>query len=184
MNTTSDIRNGLYQINNFVTRLLVENVDEETGEIVAHGDNVTKGYWKDETETATFFRDGKLHTGGLAQVDADGFSYVLDRARDFIKAGGKRVGTKELENVISELPDVVQVAVIGVPHETLGESIKAYLVIRQDAGLSAEDVRRHMAGRLETFKIPDSVEFLDSLPKNSAGKVLKPKLRELSRQPA
>ena len=157
---------------------------EETGEIVAHGDNVTKGYWKAPDETAKIFKNGKLYTEDIARIDEDGFIYVLDRARDFIKSGGKRVGTKELKNVISELPDVVQAAVIGTSHEMLGKYIKAYLVIRRDAGLSAEDVRRHIAGRLEKFKIPDSVEFLDSLPKNSAGKVLKPKLRELSRQPA
>jgi acyl-CoA synthetase (AMP-forming)/AMP-acid ligase II len=155
---------------------------DDIGEIVASGDNITKGYWQDEAETAKFFRNGKLHTGDLARVDADGFIYVQDRARDFIKTGGKRVGAKELENVISELQEVIEAAVIGIPHPTLGEAIKAYLVVRRGAELSKEDVRRHIAGRLEVHKIPEFIEFTARLPKNSAGKVLKPRLRELNEQ--
>lgn len=158
----------------------VANGSEEIGEIVASGGHITRGYWKDEAETSNFFRNGKLYTGDLARVDADGFIYVMDRARDFIKTGGKRVGAKEVENVLCELPDVVETAVIGVPHATLGEAIKAYIVLRKNATCSAEDVRRHMAGRLELFKVPESIEFIDSLPKNSSGKILKPKLRELN----
>ena len=154
----------------------------EIGEIVASGDNITKGYWKDKTETSKFFRNGKLYTGDLARVDEDGFIFVQDRARDFIKTGGKRVGAKELEDVIAELQDVIETAVIGIPHETMGEAIKAYLVVRRDAKIGIEDVRRHIASRLEAHKIPEVVEFIDSLPKNSAGKILKPKLRELNKQ--
>jgi acyl-CoA synthetase (AMP-forming)/AMP-acid ligase II len=153
---------------------------DQIGEITASGDNITRGYWKDKAETSKFFRNGKLYTGDLARVDEEGFIYVQDRARDFIKTGGKRVGAKELEDVISELQDVVETAVIGIPHSTLGEAIKVYLVVRSDAKLSKEDVRRHIAGRLEVHKVPEAIEFTDSLPKNSAGKVLKPKLRELS----
>ncbi|MCF7848546.1 MAG: AMP-binding protein [Kiritimatiellales bacterium] len=151
---------------------------DELGEIVASGDNVTKGYWQDAVETENFFRDGKLRTGDMARVDADGFIFVQDRARDFIKSKGNRVGAKELENVIAELPEVVEVAVIGVPHETLGEAIKAFVVAARGTPLTAEDIRRHCAEKLPAFKIPEAVEFLAALPKNSAGKVLKPKLRE------
>ena len=150
----------------------------EVGEIVASGDNITKGYWRDDVETGRFFRDSKLHTGDMAQVDADGFIYVQDRARDFIKTKGNRVSAKELENVIAELAEVVEVAVIGIPHETLGEAIKAFVVLVRDAPLTEEDVRRQCAQKLPAFKIPEAVEFMASLPKNSAGKVLKPKLRE------
>ncbi len=158
----------------------VEWGSDEIGEIVASGDNITKGYWRDQEETAKYFRNGKLFTGDLARVDDDGFIFVQDRARDFIKTGGKRVGAKELEDVICELQDVIETAVIGVPHETLGEAIKAYLVIRRDAKLESDDVRRHIASRLEMFKVPESIEFIPALPKNSSGKVLKPKLREIN----
>jgi acyl-CoA synthetase (AMP-forming)/AMP-acid ligase II len=152
----------------------------QVGEITAIGDNISKGYWNDEAETLKFFRNGKLYTGDLARVDEEGFIYVQDRARDFIKTCGKRVGAKELENVISELQDVIETAVIGVPHSTMGEAIKAYLVIRRDSNLSEEEVRRHIASRLELYKVPESIEFTDSLPKNSAGKILKPMLRNLN----
>ena len=160
----------------------VEWGSEEVGEIVATGDNIAKGYWKDETETSKFFRNGKLHTGDLARVDKDGFIFIQDCARDFIKTRGKRVGAKELEDVIAELQDVIESAVIGVPHETMGEAIKAYLVVRRDAKVEIEDVRRHIAGRLEAYKVPEFIEFIDNLPENSAGKVLKTKLRETNKQ--
>jgi acyl-CoA synthetase (AMP-forming)/AMP-acid ligase II len=114
-------------------------------------------------------------------VDADGFIFVQDRARDFIKTKGNRVGAKELENVISELPEVVEVAVIGVPHETLGEAIKAFVVAGRGAQLTEEDVRRYCAEKLPAFKVPETVVLTPSLPKNSSGKVLKPKLREEER---
>lgn len=153
---------------------------EEIGEIVASGDNIAMGYWQDEAETSRFFRYGKLYTGDLARVDEDGFIFVQDRARDFIKTGGKRVGAKELEDVICELREVIETAVIGIPHETLGEAIKAYVVVHHDAQIGTDEVCRHMAGRLEAFKVPEVIEFIDRLPKNSAGKVLKPKLREMN----
>lgn len=162
----------------------VRRGSDEIGEIVASGDNITKGYWQDETETAKFFRNGKLYTGDLARVDSDGFIFVQDRARDFIKTGGKRVGAKEVEDVICELTEIIEAAVIGVPHETMGEMVKAYLVIQSGTALGAEDVRRHVAGRLETYKVPERIEFISHLPKNSAGKVLKPKLRDINRVPA
>jgi len=170
------------------TRLEVVHADgrpvmpgsDEIGEIVASGDNIAKGYWQDEAETSRFFRGGKLYTGDLARVDKDGFIFVQDRARDFIKTGGKRVGAKELEDVICELREVIETAVIGIPHETLGEAIKAYVVIHHDAQIGTDEVCRHIAGRLEAYKVPEVVEFIDRLPKNAAGKVLKPKLREMN----
>lgn len=157
----------------------VEEGSNEIGEIVASGDNITKGYWKDDAETAKFFRNGKLYTGDLALVDHDGFIYVQDRARDFIKTGGKRVGAKEIEDVISELKDVIESAVIGIPHDTLGEAVVAYVVVQYNSTMEVDDVRRHIARRLEAHKVPEHVEFLDNLPKNSAGKILKPSLRKL-----
>ena len=107
----------------------------EVGEIVASGDNVTPGYWNDPEETARFFRDGKLHTGDMARVDADGFLFLVERGRDFIKAMGNRVSPKEVEEVLAELPQVVEAAVIGVADEIWGEAVKAF-VVTDHAGMS------------------------------------------------
>jgi long-chain acyl-CoA synthetase len=152
---------------------------DELGEIVASGDNITKGYWNDPEETGRYFREGKLYTGDMARVDADGFIFVQDRARDFIKTGGNRVGSKELENVIAQLSEVVEVAVIGVPHDILGEAIKAFVVVTRGSKLTRDDIRKHCRKELVAYKVPEMVEFIQSLPKNSAGKVMKPQLRSM-----
>jgi long-chain acyl-CoA synthetase len=151
---------------------------DEVGEIVATGDNITLGYWNDPVETAKFFRNGRLHTGDLARVDSDGFIFIVERERDMIKSGGNRVSTKEVEDVIAELPEVVEVAVLGAPHEFLGEAIKAFVVPAQDGLLSAEEVEIHCRRRLPAFKVPEEVIFLKAMIHNSSGKILKQKLKE------
>ncbi len=93
---------------------------DEVGEIVASGENITRGYWNDPGETAKYFRGGKLYTGDLARVDADGFIYVVERERDIIKSGGNRISAKEVEDAIAELQDVIEVAVVGASHQILG----------------------------------------------------------------
>jgi long-chain acyl-CoA synthetase len=150
---------------------------DEIGEIVASGANVTAGYWRDPEETARFFRAGRLHTGDLARVDADGFIYVVERARDFVKSMGNRVSPKEIEDVIAELPDVVEVAVFGVPDDLFGEAIKAVVVSRAGEAEALEAVRAHCLKRLPNFKIPRHVEARASLPKTATGKVDKVRLR-------
>jgi acyl-CoA synthetase (AMP-forming)/AMP-acid ligase II len=149
----------------------------ELGEIVARGANITLGYLDDPAATATYFRDGALWTGDLAVVDDEGFIYVRDRQRDFIKSGGQRIGSKEVEDTIAELPDVVEVAVVGVPHETLGEAIAAHVVVRRGASVSADDVIRHCRARLGSEREPRVVEFKAELPKNESGKIMKAALR-------
>lgn len=149
----------------------------ETGEIVASGDNITLGYWNDPVETARFFKQGRLHTGDIARVDADGFIFVVERERDMIKSGGNRVSAKEIEDVIAELPDVVEVAVLGTPHELLGEAIRAFVVPANDR-LTGQAVAAHCQKRLPAFKLPETVVLLPKLPHNSSGKVLKPQLKE------
>ncbi len=153
---------------------------DDVGEIVATGDNITLGYWNDPVETAKFFKNGKLYTGDLARVDADGFIYIVERDREMIKSGGNRVSAKEVENVIAELPAVIEVAVIGVPHELLGEAIKAFVVVAPTAVLTADQVINHCRHRLPATKCPESVQFLPALPHNSSGKVTKPRLKELA----
>lgn len=151
----------------------------ETGEIVAAGDNVTLGYWNDPEETSKYFRNGRLHTGDIARVDADGFIFIVERERELIKSGGNRVSAKEVEDVIAELPEVVEVAVLGAPHELLGEAIKAFVVVAPDAKIMPGAVEAHCRKRLPLFKSPEEVLFLKTMPHNGSGKVLKLKLREL-----
>jgi acyl-CoA synthetase (AMP-forming)/AMP-acid ligase II len=151
----------------------------ETGEIVASGDNITRGYWNDPEETAKYFRAGRLYTGDIARVDADGFIYIVERERELIKSGGNRVSAKEVENVIAELPEVVEVAVLGTPHEILGEAIKAFVVVTPDARIRPEAVQAHCRKRLPSFKVPEEISFLQTLPHNDSGKVMKPKLKAL-----
>jgi long-chain acyl-CoA synthetase len=150
---------------------------DEIGEIVAAGDNVTRGYWNDSIESSKFFRSGRLYTGDLAQVDADGFIFIVDREREFIKSGGNRVSAKEIEDVIFELPQVVEVAVLGAQHDLLGEAIKALVVPTPEARLTSQDVIVHCRRRLPAFKVPEEVIFVSSMIHNSAGKILKSQLR-------
>jgi acyl-CoA synthetase (AMP-forming)/AMP-acid ligase II len=167
------------------TRLEVVNADgvpvrpgsDEQGEIVASGENVALGYWKDPAETSKYFRAGKLYTGDLARVDADGFIFIEDRARDLIKSGGNRVCSREVEDLIAEMPEVVEVAVIGAPHELLGEAIRAFVVAKTGSRLTPEDVQNHCRKRLPSFKVPERVLFVEAMPHSESGKVLKTKLR-------
>jgi acyl-CoA synthetase (AMP-forming)/AMP-acid ligase II len=151
----------------------------EVGEIVASGDNISPGYWSDPDETARYFRNGKLHTGDMARVDQDGYIFIVDRARDFIKAMGNRVSPREIEDVIAELPQVVEVAVIGVPDDLCGEAVRALVVADGPGRLTAEQVRDHCLGKLPNYKVPRYVDFLPALPKTSNGKVAREQLRGL-----
>ena len=151
---------------------------EEIGEIVASGDNIALGYWNDAEETRRYFRGGKLYTGDMARVDAEGFIYIVERARDFIKAMGNRVSPKEIEEVLCEMPQIVEAAVIGVPDEIWGEAIKAYLTAAGPGRITAEDVRLHCMKQLPNFKVPQYIEFLPRLPKTVNGKIAKEELRK------
>lgn len=169
------------------TRLEVLNSDglpvtpgsDEVGEIVASGDNISPGYWNDGGETANYFRNRKLYTGDLARVDGDGFIFIVERDREMIKSGGNRVSAKEVEDVIAELPAIVEVAVIGVPHEVLGEAIKAFVVLAGEASLTASEITDYCRRKLPGFKCPESLEILDVLPHTSSGKVAKRTLKEM-----
>jgi len=158
---------------------------DEIGEIVAAGGNITRGYWNDPLETAKFFRNGRLHTGDLARVDSEGFIFIVERERDMIKSGGNRISAKELEDVIAELPEVVEVAVLGSPHDLLGEAIKAFVVPVRDGRITVKDVEAHCRRRLPTLKVPEEVIFLETMPHNGSGKILKLELKNMleCRQP-
>ena len=150
----------------------------ETGEIVAEGDNVGLGYWREEGETAHCFRDGKLHTGDLATVDEDGFIFIVDRAKDFLKCGGKRVSCRYLESVLLGYEELLEAAVVGVADEVLGEAAVAYVVLRDPKrGIRPEQLQAYCRQNLPPPFVPKKFVMLNSLPKNSSGKVLKPLLK-------
>jgi long-chain acyl-CoA synthetase len=153
---------------------------DEVGEIFAWGDNICPGYLDDPDANAQKFVDGVLHTGDLATVDDDGFIYVVDRKADFIKSYGYRVSSQEVEGCIVELPDVVAAAVIGEPDLVRGEAIKAFVVLRTGGQLTAEDIVAHCAARLASYMVPKDVVFIDQLPINAHGKIVKTELRKIA----
>lgn len=154
----------------------------EVGEIIARGENISPGYWNDPEASAPKFIDGALHTGDLATVDEDGFIYVVDRKADFIKSYGNRVSSQRIEECILEIQDVVGAAVIGEPDLVRGEAILAFVVRRSGAQLEPSDIINHCGNRLANYMVPKTVIFLDSLPMNAHGKIVKNELRKLSGQ--
>lgn len=150
---------------------------DEAGEILLRGPKVTPGYWGDEARTAEAMRNGWFHTGDVGVVDADGFLSITDRLKDMIRSGGENVASSEIERVIYELAGVQEVAVVGIPDPKWQEVPKAYVVAKAGVELSAEDLIGHCRSRLASFKTPKQVEFIESLPRNPSGKVLKTRLR-------
>ena len=152
------------------------------GEITVRGPKVSPGYWRDPEATARAWRDGWLWTGDLAAMDAEGYLWFADRRTDMIRSGGENIASAEIERVISEHPDVAEVAVIGVADPRWDEVPKAFVVPRHKA-LTREEIAAHCRGQLARFKVPRYVEIVDDLPRNDSGKVLKRLLRE-AEQPA
>lgn len=148
----------------------------QTGEIVARGSNIMVGYWNDPKATDEVIQDGYYHTGDLAQIDEEGYIFVVGRLKDMIKSNGFRVSAREVEDAIMEIDSIVEVAVKSVEDETTGEAIKAYVVLRDGEQTSFEEIRKKLRGRLPEYKIPRHVEIRDHLPKNASGKIMKNEL--------
>lgn len=148
-----------------------------TGEVVVSGPHVMSGYWGLPEETAAAFTDGWLHTGDVAKIDDDGYVFIVDRIKDVIISGGENIYPAEVEAAIAEHPDVLECAVIGVPHDTWGEVGRAVVVPRSGAELTAGDLLASLTDRLASYKIPQSVVFVAELPRNAAGKIIKSALR-------
>jgi acyl-coenzyme A synthetase/AMP-(fatty) acid ligase len=144
----------------------------EVGEIVASGENIALGYWTPDPAKDSF-RDGKLYTGDLAHVDEDGFFYITGRLSEFIKPSGHRVSVKEIEDALIELPDVVEVAVVGIPDPAFGEAAKAYVVARENSDLTEKALVDHGKRRLPAYAVPRAIEFVSELPKNAHHKLLR-----------
>ena len=150
----------------------------EVGEIVIRATGVMKGYWHKAEATAKAVVDGWFHTGDAGYFDDDGYLYIHDRLKDMIVTGGENVYPAEVENAIFGHPAVADVAVIGVPDSRWGEAVKAVVVKKPGAEVSAEDVIAHARGRIAGYKLPKSVDFVDALPRNPTGKVLRRELRQ------
>jgi acyl-CoA synthetase (AMP-forming)/AMP-acid ligase II len=148
------------------------------GEIVVRGDIVMKGYWNSPAASAETLRHGWLHTGDVGHLDEDGYLYITDRKKDMIISGGANIYPREVEEIICTHPAVHEVAVIGVPDEKWGESVKAVVVLRAGARATAPEIIEHCQRHLASYKKPSSVDFLPELPKNAYGKILKRELRE------
>ena len=150
----------------------------ESGEIIARGANVMKGYWNQPKMTAEVLRDGWMHTGDIGRFDENGFVYVLDRKKDMIKPGAENVYCPEVESTIASHPAVLETAVIGVPDPKWGETIRAVVALRSGTTLGEAELIEWCRDRMTHFKCPTSVVFVDVLPKSGTGKVQKNVLRE------
>jgi acyl-CoA synthetase (AMP-forming)/AMP-acid ligase II len=150
----------------------------EVGEILYQGENLMAGYWARKEATAQAIRDGWFHTGDAGYVDEEGYIFLKDRIKDMIISGGENVYPAEVEAVLTGHPEILECAVIGVPDAKWGETVKAVVVRRQGTGLSEAALIAWSRDKLAGFKRPSSVDFIDALPRNAAGKLLKRTLRE------
>jgi fatty-acyl-CoA synthase len=149
----------------------------EIGELWTRGPNITPGYWNKPEATASSFEDGWLKTGDAARTDDEGFIYIVDRWKDMYISGGENVYPAEVENVLYQVPGVAEAAVIGVPSDRWGEVGMAVLVMKPNQTVEPADVIAHCVQHLAKFKVPATVAFIDVLPRNATGKVLKRELR-------
>ncbi len=150
-----------------------------TGELWVKGPNVTPGYWNRPDATAEAITDGWLHTGDAARRDADGYYYIIDRWKDMYISGGENVYPAEIESVLYQLPEIAEVSVIGVPDERWVEVGRACVVLKEGAELTEHAITSHCRANLARFKVPQSVVFIEEIPHNATGKVLKRELRRL-----
>jgi long-chain acyl-CoA synthetase len=151
----------------------------EIGELVIKGPQVFKGYHNMPTETTNALRDGWLYTGDIARMDEEGYFYIVDRKKELIKPGGYQVWPREVEEVISDNPKVLEVGVAGIPDPYRGETVKAWVVVKPGETMTEDEVKAWCKDRLAKFKVPTHIEFRTELPKTTVGKVLR---RELVRE--
>jgi long-chain acyl-CoA synthetase len=148
------------------------------GEVLVRGDSVMRGYWQNPEASAETLRGGWLHTGDVGSIDDDGFLTLRDRSKDLIISGGANVYPREVEEVLLRHPAVAEVSVIGAPDPQWGETVVAFVVVAEGEGVAAADLDAHCLAQIARFKRPRDYRFVDALPKNNYGKVLKTALRD------
>lgn len=151
---------------------------EETGELIVKGENVMSGYYKQEEQTKETLKDGWLYTGDMAKKDSEGYVYIVDRKKDLVIVGGFNVYPREVEEVIYAFPKVKEAAVVGIKDNLRGEYVKAFIVLKEGQTCHSRELLRYLKERLAVYKLPREIKFVDELPKNGAGKILKRVLRE------
>lgn len=150
----------------------------EPGELLIKGENVIKQYWNNPTANKESFVDDWFKTGDIARMDEDGFVYILDRKKDMINRAGEKIYSSEVENVLAQYPGVKEVAVVGIPDSYYGEIVKAYIVPEVNGRLIVDNIIQFAGKQLAKYKVPARIEFIEELPRNAAGKILKSALRE------
>jgi long-chain acyl-CoA synthetase len=182
-NHDSDYREGSVgtPVNDVKIKIVDENGAElppgELGEIAIKGPNVMKGYFNRPEETAQVIRDGWFLSGDIGKLDSDGFLYLVDRSKDMVNVSGFKVWPREVEEVLAQHPALAEAAVIGIPDPLSGEAVKAFAVLKEGMRLREQEVIDYCRDRIAVYKAPRVVEFIDALPRNPSGKVLKRELR-------
>jgi len=150
----------------------------EIGEIILKGEGVMKGYYNNPEQTNEVVKNGWLYTGDMAKYDEEGYIYVVDRKKDMIISGGVNIFPKEIEETLSTHPNIAEVAVVGVPHHEWGETVKAFVVLKEAIDHLEEECKRFLSGKIASYKIPKIYEEIEQLPRNATGKILKHVLKE------
>ncbi|MFN5457363.1 acyl-CoA synthetase [Bradyrhizobium sp.] len=167
---------------NVETRVVDDDMNDvapgEVGEVVHRSPHLMLGYFHDDERTAAAFQGGWFHSGDLATIDEEGYITIVDRKKDMIKTGGENVASREVEEALYLIPEVSEVAVVGLPHPRWVEAVVAMVVVKSGCDLTEEAVLKQVSAKLATFKTPKRVVFVDALPKNPSGKLLKRQLRE------
>jgi len=151
----------------------------ESGEIAIKGPQIMAGYYKKQEETEKVIKDGWFLTGDIGMFDDDGYLSIVDRKKDMVIAGGYNIYPVELDNVLFEHPKILEACTVGVPHEYRGETIKAFIVLKEGKTCTEEEIISFCKEKLAAYKIPKIIEFIDELPKSSVGKILRRKLRDI-----
>ena len=168
-----------------IVRVVGEDGEEvaagELGEFVTSGPQVVTGYWEKPEETESGIPNGRLRTGDVGFMDEDGWFYLVDRKKDQINAAGYKVWPREVEDVLYGHPAVMEAAVVGVPDEYRGETVKAFVSLRQGDSADEQELIEFCKARMAAYKYPRQVEIIDEVPKTATGKILRRELREPGR---
>lgn len=154
----------------------------EVGEICIRGQNIMKGYYKNPEATAEVLKNGWLHSGDMGYIDAEGFIYIVGRKKDMLIRGGENIYPKQIENVLTENAKVLEAAVVGVPDEVMGEEVMAFIILKPGQKSTVDEMKEFARSKLADFKVPRYIEFVDDMPRNPVGKVLKRELREVGKK--